>query len=204
MPKAKAKQIVKNAKKVKKNVKKRSVARVAPVRPVQGLIRGLRGKQIILDTDLAVLYKVSTSAMNQAVKRNLKRFPSDFMFEITEQEAEILKSQIVISSWGGRRRSMPRAFTQEGVAMLSSVLRSSRAIQMNVLIMRAFVQLREIVAHNKEIAERVAKLEHTQSRTLSVMEELVIDIDRLANEVRGMKQQPPKPQRQIGFKASAD
>ena len=194
MPKAKSKRIT-------KNVKKRSVARVAPVRPVQGLIRALRGQKIILDTDLAVLYKVSTGAMNQAVKRNLERFPDDFMFEITEEEAEILKSQIVISSWGGRRRSMPHAFTQEGVAMLSSVLHSPRAIQMNVLIMRAFVQLREVVTHNKEISERVAKLENTQTRTVSVMEVLVEDIDRLANEVSRMKIQPLKPNRQIGFKA---
>ena len=137
------------------------------------------------------------------MKRNLERFPADFMFEITEEEAKILKSQIVMSSWGGRRRSMPRAFTQEGVAMLSSVLRSTRAIPDECFDHAAFVQWHEIVAHNKEISERVAKPEHTQTRTFSVMEVLVEDIDRLANKVKLIKLQPVKPKRQIGFKASA-
>src|SRR5262249_13242869 len=99
----------------------------------------IRGHKVMLDRDLAALYQVTTKALNQAVKRNASRFPADFMFQLTKEEAEILRSQTVTSRWGGRRY-LPFAFTQEGVAMLSSVLKSERAVQMNILIMRAFVR----------------------------------------------------------------
>ncbi len=102
----------------------------------------------MLSTDLADLYAVEPRVLMQAVKRNRERFPADFMFQLTEQEFDRLKSQIVISSWGGLRRAYPYAFTEQGVAMLSSVLRSKRAIQMNIAIMRAFIQLREMIASN--------------------------------------------------------
>jgi hypothetical protein len=108
---------------------------------VENRILSIRGYRVMLDADLAVLYGVTTGALNQAVKRNAERFPGDFMFRLTAEEGANLKSQIVISNgWGGRRRSLPLAFTEQGVAMLSGVLNSSRAIQANVAIMRAFVR----------------------------------------------------------------
>ena len=108
----------------------------------------IRGHRVMLNTDLAHLYAVEPRILMQAVKRNRERFPADFMFQLTEQEFDRLKSQIVISSWGGLRRAYPYAFTEQGVAMLSSVLRNKRAIQMNIVILRAFVQLREMIASN--------------------------------------------------------
>jgi hypothetical protein len=102
---------------------------------------------------------VEPRALVQAVKRNKARFPSDFMFQLTYQEVTNLKSQIVISSWGGRRRSTPYAFTEQGVAMLSTVLNSERAIQVNIAIMRAFVRLREMIASHKDLAKRLDELE---------------------------------------------
>ncbi|CBE69817.1 protein of unknown function [Candidatus Methylomirabilis oxygeniifera] len=113
----------------------------------------------MLSTDLAALYGVEPRVLVQAVKRNLDRFPDDFMFQLTREELTNLKSQIVISSWGGLRRASPYAFTEQGVAMLSSVLRSARAVQVNIEIMRAFVRLRRMVASNAELARRLHELE---------------------------------------------
>ena len=129
----------------------------------------IRGHKIILDSDLAVLYEVSVGRLNEAVKRNRDRFPTDFMFQLTRAEfsslrsqiaTSNLKSQIAISSfdWGGRRHP-PFAFTEQGVAMLSSVLRSKRAVQVNIEIMRAFVRLRQMLASNAQLARKLADLE---------------------------------------------
>ena len=112
----------------------------------------------MIDTDLATLYRVPTKAFNQAVRRNIPRFPADFMFQITSEESENLRSQIVTSSWGGRRYP-PFVFTEQGVAMLSSVLKSDRAIQVNIAIMRAFVKVRELLATHRELAKRISELE---------------------------------------------
>lgn len=119
----------------------------------------IRGHKVMLSTDLSLLYQVEPRALVQAVKRNQERFPDDFMFQISREELENLKSHLVISSWGGLRRAMPYAFTQEGIAMLSSVLRSQRAIAINVLIMRAFVKLREMLSAHKELANKIEELE---------------------------------------------
>jgi len=118
----------------------------------------IRGQKVMVDSDLADLYRVPTKVFNQAVKRNLKRFPKDFMFRLTAKEIRILRSQIVTSSWGGRR-TLPFAFTEQGVAMLSSVLNSERAVQVNIAIMRAFVKLREILSTHRELGEKIAELE---------------------------------------------
>jgi hypothetical protein len=177
---------------------KQQANRLAAANPVEAFIHLIREHRVILDADLATLYGVSTSALNQAITRNLARFPADFMFQITLAERENLKSQTVISSWGGRR-SLPHAFTQEGVAMLSAVLRSPRAIQTSIGIIRAFIRMREVMAHHKDLAIRVDKLERGHYRTASVIEVLVEDIDRLAGEVKQMKALPPKPRRRIGF-----
>ena len=146
------------------------------VQQIAQRIRILRGEKVILDFDLATLYGVETRTLNQAVKRNADRFPADFMFQLSEQETEMVSqlvipsapghtvpdsSQIVISSRKHRgKRYRPYAFTEQGIAMLSSVLNSERAIKMNIAIMRAFVKLRQTLETNRELAQKFADLEH--------------------------------------------
>jgi ORF6N domain len=180
----------------------RRVKHVAAPGPVETLIHVIRGQKVMLDSDLAALYEVPTRVLNQAVKRNASRFPEDFMFVLTHQEVMALRSQFVTSKGG--RRYLPYAFTQEGVAMLSAVLGSGRAVQMSIDIMRAFVRLRQIIEHNKDIAVRVEKLERGHERTASVIEILVEDIDRLAHEVKEMKALPRVTKRRIGFRLGED
>ena len=182
------------------NVPKRAGKSVAATRPVEAMIHVIRGQKVMLDSDLAALYEVPTRTLNQAVRRNLDRFPEDFMFRLAAEEMNSLRSQFVISNVGrGGRRFAPYAFTEHGVAMLSTVLRSPRAIQMGIAIVRAFVRMRELVLHHKDIAARVEKLERGHDRTSSVIEVLVEDIDRLAHEVKEMKALPPITKRKIGF-----
>jgi ORF6N domain len=119
----------------------------------------LRQQKVMLSTHLAALYDVESRVLMQAVKRNLNRFPSDFVFQLTATEFAILKSQIVISSWGGSRRARPYAFTEQGVAMLSSVLHSERAVAVNIEIMRTFVRLRQMLMSNAELSRKLAALE---------------------------------------------
>jgi ORF6N domain len=125
-----------------------------PIERAASRIYLIRGMKVMFDFDLAELYAVETKALNQAVSRNLERFPPDFMFTLTHQEVTNLRSQFVTSNWGGRRY-LPRVFTQEGVAMLSGILHGKRAVEVNVSIMRAFVRLRELVATNEELARKV-------------------------------------------------
>ena len=175
---------------------------LAPTRPVENLIRLIRGQKVLLDADLAALYGVPTKVFNQAVQRNLDRFPEDFMFQLSKAELKNWRSQFVTTNPSAKMglRRQPYAFTEHGVVMLSSVLRSSRAVQMNILIVRAFVRLREFIATNKDMATRIEKLERGHNRTASVIEVLVEDIDRLAGEVKRMKALPPTPKRRIGFR----
>ncbi len=146
----------------------------------------IRRQKVMLSFHLAELYGADTKVLVQAVKRNIERFPSDFMFLLTKQEVTILRSQIVTSRWGGIRY-LPYAFTEQGIAMLSSVLRSKKAIQVNIAIMRAFVRLREFLADNKELAHKVE--EHSQHLAY---------IYRLIDELR--KTPEEKPKRKIGFR----
>jgi hypothetical protein len=130
------------------------------VQRIEGAVLRLRGHNVILDSNLAALYGVHVKVLNQAVKRNRKRFPGDFMFRLTAQEAGALRSQIVTSKPGrGGRRTPPYAFTEQGVAMLSSVLRSSRAVRVNIEIMRAFVRLRRMLESNADLARKLDELE---------------------------------------------
>jgi len=170
-------------------------------RPIESLIHAIRGQKVMVDADLADLYGVPTGALNQAVRRNTERFPGDFAFRLSKEEFEHWKSQIVISNPSAKMglRHAPLVFTQEGVAMLSAVLRSDRAVQMSIAIVRTFVRMRELMAANKDIAARVEKLERGHDRTASVIEVLVEDIDRLAREVKDMKALPPVTKRRIGF-----
>src|SRR3990167_5620062 len=165
-----------------------------PVELIERCIYIIRGHKVMLDADLAQLYQVPTFRLNEAVKRNRKRFPEDFMFQLSVQENESLKSHFAMSKGRGGRRTIPYAFTEHGVAMLSSVLNSERAVQMNILIIRAFVRLREMLATHKELAVRIEKLENTQKKHGSV-------INLLASEIDKLKIPPPlKKKEQIGFK----
>jgi ORF6N domain len=129
-------------------------AELVPMEQVEKAILVLRGHRVILDADLAQLYGVTTGSLNRAVTRNLERFPADFMLQLTAGELSNLMFQIGTSSWGGTRKP-PRAFTEQGVAMLSSVLHSPRAVQVNIEIMRAFVRLRQILGANAELAKKL-------------------------------------------------
>src|SRR5260370_4825331 len=132
-----------------------------PVQRIERKIYLIRGEKVMLDSDLAVLYQVETFNLNKAVKRNRDRFPQDFMFQLTKEEAMSLTFQIGISKPTGRggRRTLPYAFTQHGVAMLSSVLNSGHAVQMNILIIRAFIKLREMFTSHKDMARKLEELE---------------------------------------------
>jgi len=142
---------------------------LVPVERIDKSIVLIRGQKVMLDADLAALYGVETRVLIQAVKRNIERFPMDFMFRLTRGEFKILRSQIVTSRrWGGRRYP-PYAFTEQGVAMLSSVLRSGRAVQVNIEIMRAFVRLRRMLASNAELAAKLAALERKYDEQFKVV-----------------------------------
>lgn len=180
--------------------RQRSTKPVILPHPVETLIYVIRGRKVMLDRDLARLYDVETGHLNRAVKRNPSRFPEDLMFQLTRKEAIALKCQNGISKIGrGGTRYLPYAFTEHGVVMLSSVLNSERAIQMNLLIVRAFVRMRELIATNKDIAVRVEKLERGHERVASIIEVLVEDIDRLGRKTETTKPSSPYSKRRIGY-----
>jgi hypothetical protein len=155
-------------------------------------ILSVRGQRVLLDSDLAVLYGVETRALVQAVTRNLERFPEDFAFRLSAEEAAILKSQTVISSSGhGGRRTPPYAFTEQGVAMLSSVLRSERAVQVNIEIMRTFVRLREMLATHADLARKLAALERKYDQQFRMVFDAIREL---------MAPPAPKKPRAIGFR----
>jgi len=164
---------------------------VIPVELLARTIVVLRGQKVMLDVDLARLYGVATGHLNRAVQRNPDRFPADFMFQLSSEEADDLKCQIGISSWGGRRRR-PYAFTEQGVAMLSSVLRSERAVKVNVAIMRAFVQLREALETNTALARKFSELENRVDKHDE-------EIGAIIEAIRQLMTPPDKTKRKIGF-----
>ena len=169
-------------------------------RPIERGIHLVRGHKVMLDSDLAALYQVQTFRLNEAVKRNRARFPADFMFQLTGKETKSLISQAAISKKGrGGRRTRPYVFTEHGVAMLSSVLKSERAIQMNVVICRAFVRIRELIAANRDLAARVEKLEAGHRQTNSILDLLVDEIDGIEEDVKTIQALPPASKRKIGF-----
>ena len=146
---------------------------------LERFVRHIRETNVILDADLAALYDVSVGALNQAVKRNRDRFPPDFIFRLTKSETDALKSQTVISNSGrGGRRTRPNAFTEQGVAMLSSVLRSDRAVRVNIEIMRTFVRLRRWIVTQKELAARLDRLEEKYDDQFTVVFEAIREIMR--------------------------
>ena len=155
----------------------------------------------MLDADLAELYKVPTKALNLAVRRNADRFPADFMFQLTSDEFSNLRHQNETSRWGGRRYA-PLAFTEHGVAVLSSVLKSKRAVQMNILIIRAFMKLREMLASHKDLARKLDQLELKQKDQAALLSIVVEDIETLSQSVTRefRKLNPPHRRKpRIGF-----
>jgi hypothetical protein len=169
------------------------VKALIPVEIIEKKILLLRGEKVMLDADLAELYAVPTKRLNEQVRRNLRRFPSDFMFQLTAEEAGFLRSQIATSRRGGRRY-LPYAFTEQGVAMLSSVLNSERAIEVNILIMRAFVRLREMIASHKDLAKRLDDLEKKYDAQFKVV----------FDAIRELMRPPAKSKRKIGFRREED
>ncbi len=161
---------------------------VVPAERIQNAIYLIRGQKVMLSADLAELYGVPVGVLNQAVKRNADRFPDDFMFQLARQELTNLKSQIVISSWGGSRFA-PYAFTEQGVAMLSSVLRSPRAVKVNIEIMRAFVKLRQLLATHVDLARKLGELEKKYDAQFRAVFEAI----------RELMTEPEPPRKQIGF-----
>jgi len=158
-------------------------------RHIESLIYLIRGEKVLLDHDLASLYAVETRALVQAVKRNVDRFPPDFTFQLTDKEFAGLRSQIVMSNRGGRR-TPPYAFTEQGVAMLSSVLRSKRAASVNVEIMRAFVTLRRLLLSHDDLARKLTRLEHKYDSQFKIVFDAIREI---------MKPDSPPKRRRIGF-----
>ncbi len=172
---------------------------LVPVEHITQAILVFRGHKVLLDEDLAALYCVTTGVLVQAVKRNIRRFPADFMFQLSPAEWAVLRSRIVIptSSRGGRRFA-PYVFTEQGVAMLSSVLGSERAIAINIEIMRAFVKLRELLTSNKELARQFGELEARLEKKLTAHDEAIAAILSAIRQLMN----PPQPKRRgIGFTA---
>lgn len=169
---------------------------IIPVEQIARTIILLRGQKVMLSQQLAELYGVPVKALNQAVKRHRDRFPRDFTFQLTADEFDNLKSQIVTSSWGGVRRALPYAFTEQGVAMLSSVLRSARAVKVNIAIMRAFVKLRQALDGNRELAAKFADLEKRVGKHDK-------EIGAIIEAIRQLMSPPEKPKREIGFRETA-
>lgn len=149
-------------------------------RYVQSYICNIRNKQVILDRDLAKLYQVETAQLNRQVKCNITRFPKDFMFQLTKEEVMNLKCQNGISSWGGDRRALPHAFTEQGIAMLAGLLKSEVAINVNIAIMRAFVAMRRFMSVNAGIFQRIERLEQHQIQTDRKIEKVMQRMDEMS------------------------
>lgn len=160
-----------------------------PIEVIATRILIIRGKRVMLDNDLAVLYEVETKRLNEQVTRNIKRFPEDFMFQLTKEEAKFLRSQIATSKRGGRRY-LPYVFTQEGVAMLSSVLNSERAIMVNIQIMRAFAQLRRMLLNNKDLKRKIEEMERRYDKQFAIVFQAIKQL---------LEPAPVKEKKIIGF-----
>jgi len=159
-----------------------------PLEKIENKIYLIRGKKVMIDADLAELYGVQTKVLLQSIKRNLDRFPEDFMFQLVKDEYESLRSQIVTSSWGGRRY-LPYAFTEQGVSMLSSVLNSKQAIQVNIQIMRTFTKLREMIESHKDLKKKIEEIESKYDKQFQMVFEAI----------KHLIEEPIKSKRKVGF-----
>jgi phage regulator Rha-like protein len=169
--------------------------------PIDSLILSVRGEKVIFDSDLARIYGVSTKALNQAVKRNINRFPPDFLIQLTREEWVGLRSQIVTSKRGrGGRRYFPYAFTEHGAIMAANVLNSKRAVEMSIFVVRAFIKMRGLLADNKELALKLAELERELKNRLDVHETAIVGIlQRIMQLIDPPPLPEPPPKRRIGF-----
>ena len=165
---------------------------VVPINKIESIILIIRRKKVILDRDLAELYGVTTGNLNKAVKRNIDRFPDDFMFQLTKEEYEAVRFQFGIFETGRHSKYLPNAFTEQGVAMLSSVLRSRRAVKVNIEIMRAFVRIREMLGAHRELAVRLKELENR-------FEDHDEQIQNIFEAIRVLISEDEKQKRKIGF-----
>jgi len=175
---------------------------LVPHEMIENRIFLIRGQKVMIDHDLAKLYGVPTKVLNQAVRRNIRRFPDDFMFQLTPEETlalrshfvtSNLKSQFVTSSWGGVRK-LPNVFTEHGILMLSSVLNSDRAVQVNIRIMRIFVKIREMLSAHKDLAHKLDQLEQKVNGH-------DVDIRQIFDAIRQLMEPPKEKRRKIGFEA---
>ncbi len=167
---------------------------IIPIERIKEAIFVVRGHKVMVDSDLARLYGVTTKRLNEQVNRNVERFPEDFMFQLTEVEAESLRSQIATSNVGrGGRRYAPYVFTEQGIAMLSSVLRSKRAVEVNIAIMRTFVKLREILATNASLRRKIEAMERKYNEQFQAVFSVLAE----------MTMETEKPKRQIGYHTQA-
>jgi len=177
------------------------------VADISSLIRTIRGQKVILDSDLARVFGVPTFRFNEAVKRNRQRFPDDFLFQLTREEHSILISQIAISSLHGGRRKLPYAFTENGAIMAANVLNSPEAVRMSVFVVRAFVQMRDLLGSTKELAKQLAALEKKLTDRLDGHEVAIIEVLRRVMDILDPPPPPPGPEtpkRRIGFNAEKE
>jgi hypothetical protein len=178
---------------------------LATVTNITSAIRTVRGQKVLLDFDLAKIYGVETGALNRAVLRNRKRFPSDFMFQLTKAEFESLRCQIGISNSRGGRRYMPYAFTEHGAIMAANVLNSPEAVRMSVFVVRAFVQMRDLLGSTKELAKQLASLEKKLTERLDGHEAAIIQVLRRVMDILDPPPPPPEPpRRRIGFQVEPE
>jgi len=181
---------------------------VSPVDRISLLIRTVRGQKVVLDTDLALIFGVPTFRFNEAIKRNRERFPNDFMFQLTAAEAESLTSQIAMSKPGrGGRRTLPYAFTENGAIMAANVLNSPEAVRMSVFVVRAFVQMRDLLGSTKELAKQLADLEKKLTARLDGHEGAIVQVLQRLMNILDPPPPPPEPEtpkRRIGFHAEPD
>jgi len=167
---------------------------------ITALILVIRGKRVILDRDLAALYGVPTFRFNEAVKRNRNRFPGDFMFQLTRDEAASLTSQIAMSKSGrGGRRTLPYAFTEHGTVMAANILRSPKAIQMSVFVVRAFIRMRQMLVEQRGLARKLAELEEELTARLDIHETAINEIFGQIKRLLSSPPEPQQPKRRIGF-----
>jgi hypothetical protein len=166
------------------------MSNIIPAERIEKSIYLIRGQKVILDKDLAAIYGVPTFRFNEAVKRNIERFPEDFMFQLTNEEADILISQNAMSKSGrGGRRTLPYAFTEHGAVMAANILKSATAVQMSVIVVRAFVKMREMLIEQRDLAKRLSDLEQKYDNQFKVV----------FDAIRALMTPPDKPKKKIGF-----
>lgn len=172
---------------------------------IEGLIHTIRGQKVILDADLARLYGVETRALNQAIKRNRKRFPADFMFQLSLEEASSSRSQFVILKRGHNIKHLPYAFTENGAIMTATVLNTEQAVRMSVFVVRAFVRMREILSGTVELARQLKELESKLTSRLDVHETAIVEVlQRIMDILKPAPEPPEPPHKEIGFHIKED